>query len=218
MNEELGEGVPAHRIHMVGKGMIDSLVRSLTKAKRSSFPATVLDNPASEFCLVTMHRPSNVDELDVLSGIIDALVRISEVMPVVFPVHPRTRAKIGQLDWVERDHSGLKLLEPIGYIEMLSLTRRASLVVTDSGGLQEETTYLGVPCLTIRANTERPITVTEGTNRLVEPSFANILEEFSEFRKRGKPERPVIDGWEGNAGERIVQVVCEGASFPVKFR
>ncbi len=210
------EGVPRERIHMVGNVMIDSLVRSLERAKDSDFPSKVFEGAeVGNFCLVTMHRPGNVDDPATLRSILDAIDHIGATMPVVFPVHPRTRAQIDRLNWTAKNTDNLRFLQPIGYIEMLSLTRLASLVVTDSGGLQEETTYLGVSCLTVRPNTERPITVVEGTNRLVEPGYDAIVAAFSEFGRQGKPERPTIDGWDGNAGERIVQVLCDDMVFPI---
>src|ERR1700690_4332921 len=143
------EGVPAEKIHMVGNVMIDSLVRLLPAAKRcqkNGFP--------ERYALVTLHRPSNVDDSRTLKGVLESLLEISEDLDVVFPVHPRTRQRIAEFGLkVEKLH----LLEPLPYIEFLSLQCRAAVVITDSGGIQDETTYLGVPCLTLRNNTERPV-------------------------------------------------------------
>src|SRR5437588_3985983 len=153
------EGIAKETIHRVGNVMIDSLVRLLPAAKRcptNGFP--------KHFALVTLHRPSNVDDGENLRRTLDALLDISERIEIVFPVHPRTRQRIGEFDL---QISKLRLLDPMPYIEFLALETRAAVVITDSGGIQEETTYLGIPCLTLRENTERPVTVTLGTNIVV---------------------------------------------------
>jgi len=178
----LREGVPKERIHFVGNVMIDSLIRLLPAAKscaRNGIP--------EPFALVTLHRPSNVDNIDNLRDILETLTRMSEKLNVIFTVHPRTRQRISEFNLTCRN---LRLLEPVPYIEFLALQSRAAVVITDSGGIQEETTYLGVPCLTLRTNTERPITVTAGTNILVgddrERLVAELVNIFTGKSKRAQ--------------------------------
>jgi UDP-N-acetylglucosamine 2-epimerase (non-hydrolysing) len=210
--ENLGtEGVPADRMHFVGNVMIDTLCWALPRALTLDVSARhgVAGGP---YAVVTLHRPSNVDDAAVLRELLDALGRLAAKVPVLFPVHPRTRDRIGALG---RRGAGreLELLEPLGYLEMLSLVAGAALVVTDSGGLQEETTYLGVPCITVRPNTERPITCKHGTNRLVVPRRDAVLAAAERALGRRSPARPVIERWDGRAAERIVAVVCDDARF-----
>jgi UDP-N-acetylglucosamine 2-epimerase (non-hydrolysing) len=196
------EGEPEREIVFVGNVMVDSLFFALAAARQTGFRQS-LGVPDGEAVVVTLHRPSNVDEPERLARIAAALAEIAEERPVVFPVHPRTRQRLVD--------SGLslgkvQLLDPIGYLEMLDLVEHAYAVVTDSGGLQEETTALGVPCLTVRDNTERPVTITEGTNRLVKdprelPGLVRAIVRSGETR------RP--DGWDGKAGERVVRALVE---------
>jgi UDP-N-acetylglucosamine 2-epimerase (non-hydrolysing) len=193
------ESIATEKIYRVGNVMIDSLIRLLPAAMRcarNGFP--------DRFALVTLHRPSNVDDSQVLKSIIEALVDISQTLDVIFPVHPRTRQRI--LDFglkVEKLH----LLEPMPYIEFLALQRRALAVVTDSGGIQEETTYLGVPCLTLRNNTERPVTVTQGTNIVVGQERDKLRSELLKIvAGRGK-KGSIPPLWDGHAGERIAEVL-----------
>ncbi len=169
------EGVPADRVHLVGNVMIDSLVTSLPKAREVRAPER-LGVAGRPYVLVTLHRPNNVDAPATLRELLDTLGELAAKVPVVFPVHPRTRARIADMGWQPPAGAALQLRDPIPYLETLSLVDRAALVVTDSGGLQEETSYLGVPCLTVRPSTERPITCTEGTNRLVKAERTAILE------------------------------------------
>src|SRR5436305_2445404 len=153
------EGVPLEKIHLVGNVMIDSLVHLLPQIlqhTRNGLP--------SRYALVTLHRPSNVDDSDSLRGILKSLMEVSRDMAVLFPAHPRTRQRIAQFGL---DANQLRVLDPLPYVEFLALQRTATVVITDSGGIQEETTYLGIPCLTLRENTERPVTVSAGTNILV---------------------------------------------------
>jgi UDP-N-acetylglucosamine 2-epimerase (non-hydrolysing) len=195
----LQEGVSPKKIHRVGNVMIDSLVRLLPAA--SECPR---DGLPDRFALVTLHRPSNVDDAKTLKNILESLLTVNEKLDVVFPVHPRTRARISQFGLsIDKLH----LLEPAPYIEFLALQRRATAVITDSGGIQEETTYLQVPCLTVRSNTERPITVTMGTNTLVGQDSRKLAVELSAILE-GKGKRGGIPPlWDGQAGERIADAL-----------
>ncbi|HEV2748970.1 MAG TPA: UDP-N-acetylglucosamine 2-epimerase (non-hydrolyzing) [Gemmatimonadales bacterium] len=215
------EGIPSERMHFVGNVMIDTLCWALPQA-RSLDPAArhgVADRP---YAVVTLHRPSNVDDPAVLRELLDALSRLAGKLPVLFPVHPRTRKSIAGLRKLRGGGGGgggrkLELLEPLGYLEMLGLVAGSALVITDSGGLQEETSFLGVPCITVRSSTERPITCTHGTNRLVLPRRDIVLAAAERALGGGRrsPARPVIERWDGQAAERIVAVVCDDARFEV---
>jgi UDP-N-acetylglucosamine 2-epimerase (non-hydrolysing) len=202
------EGVDPTRIRFVGNVMIDTLVHELEAARAHQQPSK-LGVEAGAFALVTLHRPSNVDDRARLEALIDLLARTAQRLPVLFPMHPRTRGRIDEFGLrarVESTH-GLKILAPLGYRENLSLMAAARLVVTDSGGIQEETTYLGVPCLTLRPNTERPVTVDQGTNTLVgddlERAFTLVEDVLADRYKKGNP----IAGWDGHAAERVADVL-----------
>ena len=204
------EGVPAARIRFVGNVMIDSLYAGLERAAGS----TVRDDlgvKGRPYAVVTLHRPSNVDERGVLSGLLDALERIGERLPVVFPAHPRTLARLAEFGLLERaraDESRLRLIEPLGYLDFLRLMSGAALVLTDSGGLQEETTALGIACLTLRENTERPVTVTHGTNRVVGTDAARVVAAAFDALDNPRPDCPPI--WDGQAADRILNALLEG--------
>jgi UDP-N-acetylglucosamine 2-epimerase (non-hydrolysing) len=207
-NENLRrEGIPHERIHFVGNVMIDTLVKLRPKAARLWEDGTGKHFGNSPFVLVTLHRPVNVDDAEVLARILQGLREIASQIRVLWPVHPRTRRKIQDL---ELHTANLELLEPLGYLEFLALQSHALAVVTDSGGVQEETTFLGIPCLTLRDNTERPITITLGTNRLVgtssEALLAGMRETLAEGRKNGTKPPPM---WDGRAGERISALVMK---------
>lgn len=210
-----GEGIAADRMHFVGNVMIDTLSWALPQA-------IALDAPAQHglrgerFAVVTLHRPANVDDPKVLGELVEALERLAQTVTVVFPVHPRTRERIRAHGVRPHAGGGLRLVDPLGYVEMLSLVASAALVVTDSGGLQEETSFLGVPCLTVRPNTERPITCTHGTNRLVAAKREAIVRAAETALARPSPARPVIERWDGRAAERIAQVVCGQERFDVE--
>jgi UDP-N-acetylglucosamine 2-epimerase (non-hydrolysing) len=206
------EGIAADRMHFVGNVMIDTLSWALPQALTLDAPAR-FDVRGRPYAVVTLHRPANVDDPTVLRELLEALIRLADHVPVLFPVHPRTRARIEDLRLRPPTDRGLRLLEPLGYLDMLSLVAKAGLVVTDSGGLQEETTFLGVPCLTARPNTERPITCTHGTNRLVQAQRDAILAAAERALARHSPARPVIERWDGRAAERIARVVCDGERF-----
>lgn len=201
-NENLrNEGIPPEQIHFVGNTMIDTLVRLLPKAE-ARWPGLQARFGLERYVLITLHRPSNVDDPATFGQIMTALVEISRQTPVVFPVHPRTRQRIASLD-LGQSAGRLLLMEPMGYLDFLALEAHASLVLTDSGGVQEETTYLGVPCLTARPNTERPVTVTVGTNRLVESQAHALVEETTKTleKRQSDPSSPEL--WDGMAAARI---------------
>lgn len=203
----LREGVAAERIHFVGNVMIDTLLRMKDMARQSDVRRRLgLDG---DYGLVTLHRPSNVDEQATLAGILRALRVIQEELPLVFAVHPRTRTRMEQFGFWQQVTAwpNLKLTEPLPYLDSLCLMQQARLVLTDSGGVQEETTALGVPCLTLRKNTERPVTVTEGTNTLVGTDPDRILQTAREaIRGQGKRGR-MPKFWDGQAARRIVEVL-----------
>ncbi|MCA9255235.1 MAG: UDP-N-acetylglucosamine 2-epimerase, partial [Phycisphaerales bacterium] len=161
-----------------------------------------------KYAVITLHRPSNVDDAKNLSGIFDAFEQIAKDLALIFPMHPRTRKNIENLGLKDRVEklTALKTPEPLGYLDFLKLTSEAALVLTDSGGIQEETTILRVPCLTLRENTERPVTITEGTNRLVSPNCDSILTAYREQMARGKGDSKTPQFWDGSAAERICAV------------
>jgi UDP-N-acetylglucosamine 2-epimerase (non-hydrolysing) len=193
------EGIDGGKVHLVGNVMIDTLVRLLPLATMASVPS-------SPYLLVTLHRPSNVDDLTWLGELLAVLSDVASRMKVIFPVHPRTRARIGEMQVVPSS-ANLQFLDPLPYLEFLALQKSATAVITDSGGIQEETTYLGVPCLTVRENTERPVTITLGTNILVgrdaqrlSRALANVLAGAT---RKGQP----VPFWDGSAAPRIAEVI-----------
>lgn len=198
----LKEGVSEDRVHLVGNLMIDSLKRNLARARQSD----VLDRVGvgtGPFGLITLHRPANVDDKEPLQEIWDALSEISASIPLYFPVHPRTRS---QLEGLRQSHrSRIKLLDPLGYLDFVCMMSNCGLVLTDSGGIQEETTALGVPCLTLRDNTERPATVEQGTNVLAGTRRDTILAAWEQFRRQPKSGR-IPPLWDGAAAERCLEV------------
>ncbi|MCP5278314.1 MAG: UDP-N-acetylglucosamine 2-epimerase (non-hydrolyzing) [Thiobacillus sp.] len=196
------EGIAAERVHFVGNVMIDTLLGHLERAVPAE--TTLGGKPARGYASVTLHRPSNVDDPAVFKGLLDTLDRVAERMDVVFPIHPRTRATAEKFGFSPLlDRPGIRLLPPQGYLEMLGLTRDATVVITDSGGLQEETTALGVPCITVRDNTERPITLTEGTNTLTGPDPDKIWPVFEEVLATGGKRGRIPEFWDGQAAVRI---------------
>jgi len=202
----LREGIPSGKIRFVGNVMIDTLVKMLPKALSQASLDEAKFKPGA-YVLVTLHRPSNVDDPAVLSEILQALAEISRKQPVVFPVHPRTRERIKD-SGIQLPNTSLHLIEPLGYLGFLSAMKRAALVLTDSGGVQEETTYLGIPCLTARPNTERPITITSGTNRLVASNCRHILEAVENSLSEATRTAVKPELWDGRASERIVNVLA----------
>lgn len=201
------EGVPDSKVHFVGNIMIDSLVTHLERAGQSDVCDRLGVTPG-KYGVVTLHRPSNVDEPEVLHGILGALAEIARDLPLVFACHPRTKARL-EADAQSRavlESSPIQVIGPLGYLDFLRLTSQSALVVTDSGGLQEETTYLKIPCVTARENTERPITVTEGTNTIVGTDPARILAAARKGLERGVGHGSVPEFWDGRTAERIVDV------------
>jgi UDP-N-acetylglucosamine 2-epimerase (non-hydrolysing) len=205
-----GMGVEAGRIHFAGNVMIDTLLRNRPKAARNPVLEELGVAPR-RYCVLTMHRPSNVDDKAVLQGLLESFRSIQGKIKMVFAAHPRTLKMIGQFGFMPMLEAmpGVIVREPMDYLQMLRLTDNAAFVVTDSGGLQEETTVLGIPCITIRENTERPVTVTVGTNEVVGTSPDKIVDAADRalsgrWKKGGVPE-----GWDGKASERIVRVLEE---------
>jgi UDP-N-acetylglucosamine 2-epimerase (non-hydrolysing) len=210
------EGIGPEKIHRVGNVMIDTLVRLLPQAE-AGWPELLrrlnLDSFTNGYALVTLHRPSNVDQQESLAALVEVLDRIGDEIEVLFAVHPRTRQRMAAFGLKPvSDH--VQLVDPLGYLDFLALQKQAAVVVTDSGGIQEEATYLNVPCLTVRENTERPVTVTLGTNRLVgrDPSmlYREVKRVLNGETKRG--EVPPL--WDGHAGERIAAVLTAELGSP----
>ena len=197
------EGVDDHKSFRVGNVMIDTLIRLLPAASGVERADDVFESP---YALVTLHRPSNVDDPATLAQLLRTLTVLSREIRVVFPVHPRTRKRIEDLGgWTPG--SNIRFIDPVGYIEFLALQMHATLVITDSGGIQEETTYLGTPCLTVRKNTERPVTVTSGTNVLVGEDMSQLLAEAGRILS-GEPRKSSIPPlWDGRAAHRIAEVI-----------
>lgn len=205
------EGIPAERIRFVGNVMIDSLLQNLEQARQSQARAQ-LGVADGDYAVLTLHRPSNVDQRETFAGILAALESITERLPVIFPVHPRTRKTIAELGLSDRVASikNLRLIDPLGYLDFLNLYSGARLVLTDSGGIQEETTALGIPCLTLRENTERPITVELGTNVIVGTDTSRIVTaakaSLNGSAKRTTSQPPL---WDGHTSERILDALEE---------
>jgi len=196
------EGIPKEKIFRVGNVMIDSLVRLLPAAMQCA-----KNGSPERYVLVTLHRPPNVDDSASLRRILTALLEINDVLPVVFPAHPRTRQRVEQFGI---DIGKLRFVEPLPYVEFLSLQIQATAVITDSGGIQEETTFLGVPCLTLRSNTERPLTVSIGTNVLVGQDPKLLNSELTRILEGNAKKGSIPPLWDGHAGERIAEVLHRG--------
>jgi UDP-N-acetylglucosamine 2-epimerase (non-hydrolysing) len=208
-NENLrAEGIGASRVHFVGNVMIDSLQAALPRARESRIHER-LELSRKGYALATLHRPANVDDPAALSRHLSALAEVAAQVPVVFPIHPRTRTRLP----AGFKAPGLKLVEPLGYLDFLALTADARLVMTDSGGLQEETTALGVPCLTMRENTERPVTIDVGTNQLVGSDPAKALAAARVVLAGRAKQGRIPELWDGRAAERAAEILvrfCKG--------
>ncbi len=197
----VAEGIPAARVHLVGNVMVDTLLANLDRARSRPLLGALGLAPGS-YGLVTLHRPSNVDDDAVFDRILGALGRVARECPLVFPAHPRTASRLGSRDPIP----GLQIVEPLSYLDFICLEAQAKVVLTDSGGVQEETTMLGVACLTIRENTERPITVTEGTNTVVGTDPERIVAEAARAWRDGVVRRsPPL--WDGRAATRIAEIL-----------
>ncbi|MGB5613292.1 MAG: UDP-N-acetylglucosamine 2-epimerase (non-hydrolyzing) [Sedimenticolaceae bacterium] len=212
----LREGVASDRIHFVGNVMIDTLLANRARAVPAGQTLAEIpgfaEDPAG-FGVLTLHRPSNVDDPPVLRRLLETLADISERLPLVFPIHPRTRARIadaGLSPLLEQSRIGLT--EPLGYLQLLGLMSEARVVLTDSGGLQEETTALGIPCITLRENTERPVTVSQGTNTIVGTNVKKIRACFDDIMANGGKAGRVPALWDGHAAERIAEVIIGWAN------
>jgi UDP-N-acetylglucosamine 2-epimerase (non-hydrolysing) len=198
------EGIPAEKVFRVGNVMIDSLVKLLPVAQRQ-----IRNELPERYALVTLHRPANVDDSAALKSILQSLLDVSRDLVVVFPTHPRTRQRIAEFGLeLKLKTDQLRLLDPLPYVDFLGLQSRARVVITDSGGIQEETTYLGVPCLTLRENTERPITVSLGTNVLVGRDPEKLRAELAVVLAGKQKKGTIPPLWDGHAGERIAHVLA----------
>jgi UDP-N-acetylglucosamine 2-epimerase (non-hydrolysing) len=206
----LREGVAKEKIRFVGNVMIDTLYGNLERAKTSQVLERLQLQPKA-YCAMTLHRPSNVDDRATLEGILEALAVVQERLPMVFPMHPRTRARLAEFGLTEKLNRLTKLVvtEPLGYLDFLQLYSNSRLVLTDSGGIQEETTALGIPCLTLRHNTERPITITQGTNRVVGNDKEVIKREALQALENPPSSAPRPALWDGQAARRIVDSIEE---------
>lgn len=203
------EGIPAHKIRFVGNVMIDTLIKHRAKALALPTLENLGLSRDTDYALVTLHRPSNVDRKNALAEIGEAFRTLGRTIPIIFPVHPRTRSAVKRfrLGHLFSKKSGVRLLEPLGYLDFLNLQANARVTITDSGGIQEESTILGVPCLTLRPNTERPITIEQGTNRLVESTKDCILGAFNEAINRGNRDAKVPELWDGRSADRVVNAI-----------
>jgi UDP-N-acetylglucosamine 2-epimerase (non-hydrolysing) len=204
------EGVTDEKIHFVGNVMIDTLLKHKDRAMALDVLAR-FDVEPKKFALLTLHRPANVDKPGVLAGLLDGLAEIQQRIPILFPAHPRTIKQVRQYGFEESlaAMSNLRLTEPLSYLEFFNFMANARMVLTDSGGIQEETTILGVPCLTLRENTERPATVTEGTNIVVGADPQRIIEECSLILRNGGKRGNIPELWDGHAARRIVDILVE---------
>jgi UDP-N-acetylglucosamine 2-epimerase (non-hydrolysing) len=205
------EGRPAAAVHLVGNVMIDTLVRFRARAAARD-PRAAL-GLQGRYAVLTLHRPATVDHAAVLTPLLRALGTAAARVPILFPVHPRTRSQLDAfgLGAVLAEFPGLRPLAPLGYLDMLALMEHAELVLTDSGGVQEETTFLGVPCLTLRDNTERPVTVTDGTNRVIGTASAAVIDAIDQLLAGQRPPRRCPPLWDGHAAARVVAVLAGDA-------
>jgi len=199
------EGVSPEKIQRIGNVMIDTLVRLLPAAEEAIAKSPLATWIGKPYALVTLHRPSNVDDPQALLATCRALASVARDLPVIFPVHPRTRARLAAM--AADEPASLHLCEPLGYLEFLGLQKHATVVITDSGGVQEETTFLRVPCLTMRDNTERPVTVTIGTNILIGRTAARIEDEVRRVLRGEAKHGAIPPLWDGRAAERMAEIL-----------
>ncbi len=202
------EGISEEKIFFVGNVMIDSLVAYLPKIEKSKILQTLSIEPFS-YCVVTLHRPSNVDEKNRLKEIVEMLINISYHKKLIFPVHPRTRYNLEKYDLIKYMNHNIIITEPLGYIDFISLLKTSAFVLTDSGGIQEETTFLGVPCVTLRNSTERPITVEVGTNYLVGEDINQAYKYVNEIIDGNFKKGKIPELWDGKASKRIVNILIK---------
>jgi UDP-N-acetylglucosamine 2-epimerase (non-hydrolysing) len=207
----LREGIPSARIEFVGNTMIDTLLRHIVRARGTPLPEGLEER---EYAVVTLHRPSNVDSPDALGPLFRTLQQISRSIPVVFPVHPRTRRNLESFGLLASLPDGIRLIDPLTYLPFIGLVARSRMVLTDSGGIQEETTVLGIPCITIRENTERPVTCSIGTNILVGTDTARILQAAYRVLSNSVGPTAIPAKWDGQAAERIVSRLLYEHSVP----
>jgi UDP-N-acetylglucosamine 2-epimerase (non-hydrolysing) len=201
------EGIAPEKIKFVGNLMIDTLYKYLPRAREAKILDTLALAPDS-YGVITLHRPSNVDNRDVFEGILSALATISRQIPCIFPIHPRTRERIKQFGFDKIiAAANIRLIDPLGYLNFLQLYSNSRLVLTDSGGVQEETTVLGIPCLTLRENTERPITVEQGTNRVIGTNRANIEAAAADVLADQQRQPRKLEYWDGKAAARVVDAL-----------
>jgi UDP-N-acetylglucosamine 2-epimerase (non-hydrolysing) len=203
------EGIPDERVHFTGNVMIDTLERNRVRAESSRILSR-MGLEAGSYCVLTLHRPANVDDPRVFGRLVDAFDQIQRDLPVIFPIHPRTRKSLQTAGLGPRfeQMKQFHLIDPVGYLDFLKLMASAAVVLTDSGGIQEETTILGIPCLTLRENTERPITLTQGTNQLVGLDPDRILTAYEAIRRSPPPAAGRPDKWDGRAAERIAGIIA----------
>jgi UDP-N-acetylglucosamine 2-epimerase (non-hydrolysing) len=200
------EGIPDARVRYVGNVMLDTVVDQLPAARALDMPAT-FGLRAGDYAVATLHRPSNVDDDDRLRALIELIRFTAERLPIVFPVHPRTEKRLRELNLLEV-LTNVRVSQPLGYREFLGLMESARLAVTDSGGIQEETAFLGIPCVTLRPNTERPVTITQGTNKLAGDDLAIARRLIEDVLAVPMPSAATIEGWDGRAAARIVEVLA----------
>jgi len=215
----MNEGAAEEKIHFVGNVMIDTLEQHLDEASQSLIKEQL--GIKGKYCLVTLHRPSNVDRYGGLKPLVDCLMKISERIEMVFPVHPRTNQRLREFNLLKcmEKNARIVLADPLSYLDFLHLTNDASIVVTDSGGIQEETTYLQVPCITLRDNTERPVTVSSGSNYLVGTNPENIIATVIRVLNGHGKEARIPERWDGKAGQRIIDIIANRTgSYPRRAR
>ena len=201
----LREGISKEKIYFVGNIMIDSLVAFLSKAKKTKILANLKLKPR-DYMTVTLHRPVNVDSRESLKSILKKMEELANIHPIIFPVHPRTMKMLKSFN-IKLKNPSLRLISPLSYLEFLYLISESSLVITDSGGIQEETTFLGIPCLTLRSNTERPITITQGTNRLIDINRQDLFKEAEKALKKQNSIVTKIEKWDGKTASRIADIL-----------